>query len=57
MVKQGRPFNLIEHVNHALIEPTFKAFLTRKYLPDEYKTVEAWRQRNAHNVMGAVVSS
>ncbi len=42
MVKQGRPFNLIEHVNHALIEPTFKAFLTRKYLPDEYKTVEAW---------------
>lgn len=43
MVKQGRPFELLEHINHALIEPTFKAFLAEKYLLDEYKTAEAWK--------------
>lgn len=42
MAKQGRPFGLLEHINHALIEPTFKAFLAEKHLPNAYKSVDAW---------------
>lgn len=41
-LKQRKPFDLLEHVNHALIEPTFKVFLAKKYLLNEYKSFESW---------------
>ena len=41
-IKQGKLFDLLEHINHPLIEPMFKVFLAEKHLPDEYKSVKVW---------------
>lgn len=46
VTKQGRAFEVADQLEHRLIAPIFKDYLTKTYLPDTFSSFESWLQES-----------